>query len=295
MTTRRSGRHNPLGTAASLEDMEATTRRIEAERKKKNKAFGRKLKKQAEDNYDALLEEAARQGTSPVEVMLGAHERNKRLTLIKGRELLMSVPLCVKLTPDPVVPSVLHKPVMSDSDSSSDDEPTPQRAPRAVQPPIRTHQAVPRGFLSPDANQQRHSPMQNVQADTTALPTEVDMADLTREQLEAKLCFLANRNKLLNQQVCRCTTMGAVDKFQILQVRKLVKEDLFKKVKFINTTKMEDSALGYLARLFGVKQEDNHDWKATYAHYVRDALNNKCNNVAQDLKRALQCTFWCCL
>ena len=90
--------------------------------------------------------------------------------------------------------------------------------------------------------------------------------------------------------------MGAVDKFQILQVRKMVKEDLFKKVKFITTSKIEESAMTYLARKFSVKTEEEADWKATYSHFVRDALNNKRNNTAQDLKKALEGkTIICCI
>jgi hypothetical protein len=33
-----------------------------------------------------------------------------------------------------------------------------------------------------------------------------------------------------------------------------------------------------------VLPETQCNWCATYAHYVCDALKNKCNNVAQDLK-----------
>ncbi len=43
----------------------------------------------------------------------------------------------------------------------------------------------------------------------------------------------------------------------------------------------------YLANKFSIKPEDERDWMATYAPYAKDALNNKRNNVSQDLKKAV--------
>ena len=70
----------------------------------------------------------------------------------------------------------------------------------------------------------------------------------------------------------------------------MVKENLFKKVKFINTPVVEAAAMAYLAKIFAIKPEEQRDWIATFAPYVRDALNNKRNNVAQDLKAVVKGT-----
>ena len=40
----------------------------------------------------------------------------------------------------------------------------------------------------------------------------------------------------------------------------------------------------YLATGFHVKEEEHNQWQVIYAHAVREALNNKWNNVAQQLK-----------
>ena len=105
---------------------------------------------------------------------------------------------------------------------------------------------------------------------------------------DTRLHALEAANLLLRCQVASVTTIGAADKFQLMQVRKMVKENLFKKVKFINTPVVEAAAMAYLAKIFAIKPEEQRDWIATFAPYVRDALNNKRNNVAQDLKAVVK-------
>ena len=110
-------------------------------------------------------------------------------------------------------------------------------------------------------------------------------------KMQAQVWALTQQNAVLHRQVAHVTSVGAADKFQIIQVRKMVKEDLFKKVKFITTAATEAACMQYLATKFSVRTEDQRDWTVTYSHYVRDALNNKRNNVAQDLKRELNGTY----
>jgi hypothetical protein len=93
---------------------------------------------------------------------------------------------------------------------------------------------------------------------------------------------------MLAQQIRNITRMGGVDKYELMQIRKMVKEDLFKRVKFITTTAMEAKCMKYLSNKLNVPAERQHKWSATYAHCVRDALNNKRNNVSQDLKTEIK-------
>jgi hypothetical protein len=65
-------------------------------------------------------------------------------------------------------------------------------------------------------------------------------------------------------------------------------EDLFKRVKFITTTAMEAKCMKYLSNKLNVPAERQQEWSTTYAHCVRDALNNKRNNVSQDLKAEIK-------
>ncbi len=108
------------------------------------------------------------------------------------------------------------------------------------------------------------------------------------DHLQQQVKILEKRNKMLRLQVSSVTSVGAADPFQVLQIRKMVKEDLFKKVKFINKPSLELACMRYLSNKFSIKQEDERDWMATYAPYAKDALNNKRNNVSQDLKKAVK-------
>jgi hypothetical protein len=79
-----------------------------------------------------------------------------------------------------------------------------------------------------------------------------------------------------------------VDKYELMQIREMVKEDLFKQVKFITTTAMEAKCMKYLSNKLNVPAERQHEWSTMYAHCVRNALNNKRNNVSQDPKAEIK-------
>jgi hypothetical protein len=106
--------------------------------------------------------------------------------------------------------------------------------------------------------------------------------------LQESVAKLHARNQMLARQIRNITKMGGVDKFELMQIRKMVKEDLFKRVKFITTTAMEAKCMKYLSNKLNVPAERQHKWSATYAHCVCDALNNKRNNVSQDLKAEIK-------
>jgi hypothetical protein len=106
--------------------------------------------------------------------------------------------------------------------------------------------------------------------------------------LQESVAKLHAQNQILARQIRNITKMGGVDKYELMQIRKMVKEDLFKQVKFITTTAMEAKCMKYLSNKLNVPAERQHEWSATYAHCIRDALNNKRNNVSQDLKAEIK-------
>ena len=61
----------------------------------------------------------------------------------------------------------------------------------------------------------------------------------TIESLQANIQKLHSRNMMLSRQVISVSKMGGVDRYEVMQLRKMVKEDLFKRVKFITTTAMK--------------------------------------------------------
>jgi hypothetical protein len=110
----------------------------------------------------------------------------------------------------------------------------------------------------------------------------------TVSTLQESVAKLHAQNQMLVRQIRNITLMGGVDKYELMQIRKMVKEDMFKRVKFITTTAMEAKCMKYLSNKLNVPAERQHEWSATYAHCVRDALNNKRNNVSQDLKAEIK-------
>jgi hypothetical protein len=100
---------------------------------------------------------------------------------------------------------------------------------------------------------------------------------LNNEKLESRI-------KILSRQIKSVSKIGAVDKYEVMMVRKTVKEDLFKKVKFITSSETEKKCMRYLCKKRNIPTDEQRDWSASYAHCLRDALNNKRNNVSQDLK-----------
>jgi hypothetical protein len=110
----------------------------------------------------------------------------------------------------------------------------------------------------------------------------------TVSTLQESVAKLHARNQMLARQIRNITKMGGVDKYELMQIWKMVKEDLFKRVKFITTTAMETKCMKYLSNKLNVPAERQHEWSATYAHCVRDVLNNKRNNVSQDLKAEIK-------
>ncbi len=99
---------------------------------------------------------------------------------------------------------------------------------------------------------------------------------------------LQSRITMLSRQIKNVSKIGTIDRYEVMQLRKLVKEDLFKRVKFITTAVAEKKCMRYLCNKLNIPTESQPDWCATYAHTVRDALNNKRNNVSQDLKSEIK-------
>jgi hypothetical protein len=110
----------------------------------------------------------------------------------------------------------------------------------------------------------------------------------TAGTLQESVAKLHAQNQMLARQIRNVTKIGGVDKYELMQIRKMVQEDLFKRVKFITSTAMEEKCMKYLSNKLNVPAERQHEWSASYAHCVREALNNKRNNVSQDLKAEIK-------
>jgi hypothetical protein len=89
------------------------------------------------------------------------------------------------------------------------------------------------------------------------------------------------------RQVRVISKTSHADKFLENKVRKYVKESLWKCCKFITCCETMDKYVNEVAEQFSIEGIKREHWKSTYEHAVRDALNNRRNNTAQDLKKEL--------
>jgi predicted transposase YbfD/YdcC len=130
------------------------------------------------------------------------------------------------------------------------------------------------------------------------LPVEEE--EMTVQQYQIVLADYQDRLLRAERQVRAISKTHLADKFMENEVRKYVKESLWKRCKFITSAETMEHCMNEVANHFAVAAEKREHWKSTYAHSVRDALNNRRNNTAQDLKKELvgKCNAlrqWCML
>jgi hypothetical protein len=114
-----------------------------------------------------------------------------------------------------------------------------------------------------------------------------DEAPPTIAQYKAMVHNLQVQLRNAEQQIRAISKGSLVDKFMAAQVKKYVKESLWKRCKFITCRETMEECMEEVAHHFGIRGEKREHWKSTYEHAVRDALNNRRNNTAQGLKKEL--------
>ena len=114
---------------------------------------------------------------------------------------------------------------------------------------------------------------------------------LTVEQYQSIIRDYKERLVMAERQVRAISKTSLADRFMENEVRKYVKESLWKRCKFITCTETMSDCMNEVAAQFAIVAEKREHWKSTYAHAVRDALNNRRNNSSQDLKKELTGTY----
>ena len=128
----------------------------------------------------------------------------------------------------------------------------------------------------------------------------VEEAVLTVGQYQTAIADYKDRLWRAERQVWAISKTNLADKFMESEVRKYVKESLWKRCKFITCPETMEDCMAEVASKFAITLDKRDHWKSTYAHAVRDALNNRRNNTSQDLKKELAgmcrgeriCTEW---
>ena len=113
----------------------------------------------------------------------------------------------------------------------------------------------------------------------------VEEVVLTVAQYQAVIAEYKDRLWRAERQVRAISKTNLADKFMENEVRKYVKESLWKRCKFITCPETMEDCMKEVANQFAIPPDKREHWKSTYAHAVRDALNNRRNNTSQDLKK----------
>ena len=89
------------------------------------------------------------------------------------------------------------------------------------------------------------------------------------------------------RQLRAVSKSALADRFLENEVTKYVKERLWKHCKFITCRETMAECMNEVSAQFAIEDGKREHWKSTYEHAVRDALNNRRSNTAQDLKKEL--------
>ena len=121
---------------------------------------------------------------------------------------------------------------------------------------------------------------------------ENDPASLSSPaELRVALADTAERLQRAEKQVRAISRTRIADSFQEGQVRSWTKETLWKQVKFITNDLTMNKIMIKAAKHFKVPTEEQEHWMSTYAHIVRDGLNQKRNACSQDLRKTIKSKY----
>jgi C4-dicarboxylate-specific signal transduction histidine kinase len=119
---------------------------------------------------------------------------------------------------------------------------------------------------------------QNILGDGTQSPAELPaMLIETERQLERA-----------EWQVRAISKTRVADTFLEGQVRTWTKETLWKMCNFITSDQTMHKVMHKASKHFKVPASEQEHWKASYAHIVRDELNQKRNACLQDLRKTIK-------
>jgi hypothetical protein len=111
----------------------------------------------------------------------------------------------------------------------------------------------------------------------SSTPTNQEEAGPSPAELRVALANTAKRLQHAEKQVRAISRTRIADSFQEGQVRSWTKENLWKQVKFITNDLTMNKIMTKAAKHFKVPKEEREHWMSTYAHIVRDGLNQKRN------------------
>ena len=113
------------------------------------------------------------------------------------------------------------------------------------------------------------------------------MITLRAEEMETELML---ENEVLKKRLHQARGQSKMkrlinkeDKLVMLRLRRYVKEQLWKKVKFITDGDVLERALNKCADRFSIDDKERYDWKQRMSREVQQSINNRRNNCINDL------------
>jgi hypothetical protein len=118
-------------------------------------------------------------------------------------------------------------------------------------------------------------------------PLQEDVAQ-SSAKLRAVLIKTKERLVRAEHQVRAISKTRITDTFLEGQVRTWTKETLWKMWKFITNDQTMDQVMQKASKHFKVPGWDQEHWMSSFAHIVRDGLNQKRNACSQDLRKTIK-------
>ena len=112
----------------------------------------------------------------------------------------------------------------------------------------------------------------------------------TQSPAELRAVLIETEGQLLRaeRQVRAISKTRVADTFLEGQVRAWTKETLWKMCKFITNDKTMHKVMRKASKHFKVPDLEQEHWMSSYAHIVRDGLNQKRNACSQDLRKTIK-------
>jgi hypothetical protein len=123
-------------------------------------------------------------------------------------------------------------------------------------------------------------------------PQQEDIAQSPAE-LRAMLIKTEEQLVIAEHQVRAISKTRITDTFLEGQVRTWTKETLWKMCKFITNDQTMHQVMQKASKHFKVPALEHERWMSSFAHIVRDGLNQKRNACSQDLRKTIKSKCWC--
>ena len=119
---------------------------------------------------------------------------------------------------------------------------------------------------------------------------EEELEETAQSPAEVRAVLIETEERLdrAERQVRAISKTRIADTFLEGQVRTWTKETLWKMCKFITDDKTMHQVMQKASKHFKVPAKEQEHWMSSYAHIVRDGLNQKRNACAQDLRKTMK-------